>query len=527
MDVRAERISLDPERFRRFLTEQLEAQQAQRATRPERDGTDAGPGSHPGTRPVRFDLKPEELEEYLDQYVVGQHAAKAILATKICTHFHRLKLPAEEDEDAVGGIKNNVLLIGPTGVGKTYLIKLIARKLGVPFVKGDATKFSETGYVGGDVEDLVRDLVREADGDIERAQHGIIYIDEIDKIASSRGTLGPDVSRAGVQRNLLKLMEDTDVDLKVPHDLASQMETVMQLQRTGKVERRKVNTRSILFIVSGAFAGLEEIVARRLNRNSIGFRMDARAPGKATERAELLQQLRAEDLIEYGFESEFIGRLPVIAVLHELSVDDLLQILRSPRSSVILAKKRDFRAYGIDIEFTDEGLRLLAQRAYEEHTGARGLVSVLERVLIPFEKKLPSLGVTRLVVTEAVVRDPRRELDELVKHASLARFVASFGAENSVELSFSEEAAARVLELAAEAGVEPAVLCNRLFADYAFGLRLARLSQYRIERSTVDSPNEELDRLVRLAFAAQAPGETAPPRLDSTHQDAGEPAAES
>ena len=183
MDTHAEKMGLDPEQLHRLLAQQQ--QQTEAPAQPEA----AGPGS--GERPEEpkeefdFHLKPEELEAYLDQYVIQQREAKAILSTKICTHFNRLNLPPDPEEDLLGNIKNNVLMIGPTGVGKTYLIKLIARKLGVPFVKGDATKFSETGYVGGDVEDLVRELVREANGEIEKAQYGIIYIDEIDKIASS------------------------------------------------------------------------------------------------------------------------------------------------------------------------------------------------------------------------------------------------------------------------------------------------------------------------------------------------------
>jgi ATP-dependent protease Clp ATPase subunit len=188
-----------------------------------------GKGKSDKLSQINFDLKPEELEDYLDEYVIKQEDAKSVLATKICTHFNRIRHYLEkgrEPEPGVGAIKNNIILIGPTGVGKTYLIKLIANKLGVPFVKGDATKFSETGYVGGDVEDLVRDLVREADNDIERAQFGIIYIDEIDKIASSRGLMGPDVSRSGVQRALLTLMEETEVEMKVPHDPVSVMQEV-------------------------------------------------------------------------------------------------------------------------------------------------------------------------------------------------------------------------------------------------------------------------------------------------------------
>jgi ATP-dependent protease Clp ATPase subunit len=189
---------------------------------PDEETFDQGEGNKPPKKKsIDFSLKPEELEAYLDQYIVKQDQAKAILATKICTHFNRVKrteASAEGQKGAVGQIKNNILMIGPTGVGKTYMIKLIADKIGVPFVKADATKFSETGYVGGDVEDLVRDLVREADDDIDLAEHGIIYIDEIDKIASSSNLIGLDVSRTGVQRALLKPMEETDVDLKVPHD---------------------------------------------------------------------------------------------------------------------------------------------------------------------------------------------------------------------------------------------------------------------------------------------------------------------
>ena len=205
---------------------------------------------------INFNLKPEELEDYLNEYVIKQDFAKSILATKVCTHFNRIRYlqdKGRQPDRGVGSIKNNIILIGPTGVGKTYLVKLIAKKLGVPFVKGDATKFSETGYVGGDVEDLVRDLVYEADDDLELAQYGIIYIDEIDKIASSGNLIGPDVSRSGVQRALLKPMEETEVDLKVPHDPISQIQAIEQYRKTGKREKRTLNTRNILFIVSGAF----------------------------------------------------------------------------------------------------------------------------------------------------------------------------------------------------------------------------------------------------------------------------------
>jgi endopeptidase Clp ATP-binding regulatory subunit ClpX len=279
---------------------------------------------------INFNLKPEELIAYLDQYVVKQDQAKAILATKICTHFNRIRRAQEEQggfDEMAGGIKNNVLMIGPTGVGKTYIIKLIAAKLGVPFVKGDATKFSETGYVGGDVEDLVRDLVREADDDIELAQYGIIYIDEIDKIASAKNLIGADVSRTGVQRALLKPMEETEVDLKVPHDPISVMQEIERFRKTGKREKVAVNTKNVLFIMSGAFSDLVPIIQRRLTRQGIGF--GARI-ASAREEVDILKHVKAEDLIEYGFESEFVGRLPVKAVFDHLGQEDLYQILKTP-----------------------------------------------------------------------------------------------------------------------------------------------------------------------------------------------------
>jgi endopeptidase Clp ATP-binding regulatory subunit ClpX len=372
-----------------------------------------------------FDLKPEELAAYLDEYVIRQDDAKAILATKICTHFNRIRHEAQNSRlQAAGRIKSNVLLIGPTGVGKTYLIKLIARHIGVPFVKGDATKFSETGYVGGDVEDLVRDLVREADGDIERAQYGIIYVDEIDKIAASPFRIGADVSRTGVQRAFLKPMEETEVEMKVAHDPISQLEAMEHYRATGKREKRVINTRNILFIMSGAFSGLEKTIRKRVQQQSIGFEKNI---SSGREDSRLLQQVKAEDLIEFGFETEFVGRLPVVAVLDELREEDFYQILINPNSPVVVAKKQDFAAYGIHLQFEEEALRLIAAKTVQERTGARGLVSVMEKILLHFEKTLPSSAVRYLVVTPAIVEDPLPQLrillaDERVQEEQRLRY---------------------------------------------------------------------------------------------------------
>ncbi len=368
-----------------------------------------------------FDVTPEELVSYLDEYVIKQDAAKTVLATKICTHFHRIKYAIEHSEQAkrnVGQIKSNVLLIGSTGVGKTYLVKLIAKRLGVPFVKGDATKFSETGYVGGDVEDLVRDLVRQAGGDIERAQYGIIYLDEIDKIASSQYRLGADVSRTGVQRALLKPMEETEVDLKIPHDPVSQIEAIEHFRATGKREKRVINTKNILFIMSGAFTGLDEIVKKRVQLQSMGFEGTIHSKKDTTR---FLKQVKSEDLIQFGFESEFVGRLPVIAVLDELTADDYFEILINPNSTVVVAKKQDFKSYGIKILFEDEAFKEIADMAAREGTGARGLVSVMEKTLLEFEKKLPSTDIKYLAVSPEIVHHPREELEKLLKSSELQK----------------------------------------------------------------------------------------------------------
>ena len=462
------------------------------------------PLEEPQAETIDFDLKPEELEAYLNEYVVKQHDAKEVLATKICTHYSRMKLDQEDPEflrKNVGHIKNNILLIGPTGVGKTYLIKLIAEHIGVPFVKGDATKFSETGYVGGDVEDLIRELVREADGNVEKAQYGIVYIDEIDKIASTSNQMGPDVSRTGVQRNLLKLMEETDVDLKAPHDLASQMESMMQFQRSGKVEHQKINTRNILFIVSGAFSGLEDIVRKRLDLGKVGFQSGG---GKAAKQEQdsttLLQEAKTEDLIAYGFESEFIGRLPITAILTSLSVEDLYAILKSPTSSVVLGKKRDFKAYGIDLTFDDDALKLLAEQAAVEQTGARSLVSVSERALLKFEKSLPSTDIDAFHVTRDVIKNPEYALQQLLVRRGAGVFVERFQAAYGIALTFDEEA---LLALAQKASTEHCrvdALCQEFFDDYGHGLNLLGHTSFEITAEVVRQPKVFLDGLVKAFY---------------------------
>ena len=376
---------------------------------------------------INFNLKPQELLEYLDQYIIKQDRAKSIIATKVCTHFNRIKfnrsLPQEDGGRSVGQIKNNIIMIGPTGVGKTYMIKLVAKKLGVPMVKADATKFSETGYVGGDVEDLIRQLYHEAGEDLELAEHGIIYLDEVDKIASTPNLIGPDVSRTGVQRALLKPMEETDVDIKTPHDPVSQLQAIERYRRTGKVERKTINTKNILFIVSGAFNELPKIIKKRMQAQGLGF------TAQVTTREHdyrFTHHVRAEDLIEFGFESEFVGRLPVVAVLDPLAEEDLYAILRNQNNPVITSKKKDFKAYDIDLKIDDSALACFAKQAAEEKTGARGLVSAVERCLIPFEAKLPSTNIRRLSVTAKTVEDPECDLKALLEEPDAPERIQDF-----------------------------------------------------------------------------------------------------
>ncbi|HEY3295071.1 MAG TPA: AAA family ATPase [bacterium] len=451
---------------------------------------------------IDFQLKPTELEAYLQQYVLHQTEAVEILATKICTHYHRRKWEMDhpDRETAVGRIKSNILMIGPTGVGKTYLVKLIADKIGVPFVKGDATKFSETGYVGGDVEDLVRSLVREAKGDISLAEYGIIYVDEIDKIASSGSMYGPDVSRSGVQRALLKLMEDTEVDLRTPHDLASQMEAVIETQRTGKAERKKVSTKNMLFIVSGAFGGLAEIIRRRLARGAMGFRRAEEIP---VVDEEVITRVTTGDFLEYGFESEFVGRLPVVAQLRELSETALFDVLKNPHSAVARGKKQDFAAYGVDLNFDDDSLREVARRAHFAGIGARGLTSVLERSLMRFEKLLPTSSVRKLTVTRDLIVHPEKVAQELLTKDAVTQFQRKFLERSSLILEFTPETYPWIQEHFGSDLAHITDLLMQMFQNYEYGMKLAGLTNLRITPEILASPDAFLDQMIKTVYKAK------------------------
>lgn len=348
--------------------------------------------------PFHFELRPKDICRHLDRFVICQDEAKRVLSVALCDHFQHVRLTQAGDASP-HYVKQNVLLMGPTGVGKTHLIRSAAELIGVPFIKADATKFSETGYMGGDVDDLIRDLVQRANGDVYRAQHGIIYVDEIDKIASREGSGTRDVSGRGVQINLLKLMEDSEVPLNAgPGVPSGAVGTAAQPNSAPTVQ-----TGQILFIVSGAFAALPALIAERL-----GHKQPAGSPSSAHD------SVSTQDLIAFGFEPEFVGRLPVRVTCHSLAANDLYRVLRESESSILRQYERSFRAYGIQIRFRADGLKAIARLAALEQTGARGLMTVCERVLRGFKFELPSTSIRQLVVDRQLVENPSATLQQLL-----------------------------------------------------------------------------------------------------------------
>jgi ATP-dependent Clp protease ATP-binding subunit ClpX len=449
---------------------------------------------------LNFNLKPKEIKKYLDRFIIKQDEAKKVLSIAICDHYNHIK-DCHKNNDNKHYSKQNIVIAGPTGVGKTFLIQSIADLIGVPFVKSDATKFTETGYVGSDVEDLVRQLLNKANGNVKLAEYGIVYLDEIDKITGSTDRMGKDVSGRGVQSNLLKLLEETEVPTKTPWDIQSQIKGLMSGAKGNSAET--INTKHILFIVSGAFVGLEEMIKTRSGK--YGFKFN-----KETNSKKLIRKASTQDFVNFGMEPELMSRLPVRVFCEQLNANDLFSILKHSEKSILKQFIQSFNYYDINITFTDDALHEISQQAFSENIGARGLIAILEKCFREYKFELPSSSIKNVLVTKDIIQNPEENLKLVLKKPKYAHnefynfeitnYEKSYFKTHRLLIEFDSDIRKQIILHAEKNHTKITQICKNIIKNLECGLNLLKSSppteKFVITKEALKNPPSYLENWI-------------------------------